>query len=567
MKKILIILALMPVLAMAQVGIGGTENPQGALDINPQTGAAKKGLVLPKVETADTTNYRPEAGATNIVRDPAGASWTRPSVVTPYATFEKFNVSFDLTDDDGITESFSEYYNAPSVSGDVPGGTIVYDNLKDGLRIKRSQNLGNWTKAIVDATLIADSVNYRLMGGLDFKMLVASCGVTSSVGIRATDRFVYTAGQNTTFRTGKGISTGTGTWQLILASPAKDVSQGYQHGLALLENGDVYSWGSNANGRTGQKTTSGQTQRPKKVAIPGNKKVVKVEASYYNSMVLCEDSTVYMCGYNYQGRCGNGVTAGNTIEFAQVTIPGNEKVKAIAHSGAASGVITASNKVYTWGYNGYAALGIGSTTSMSSPTIVVINSAPAGESYGKLVLSNAAGALVTEDGTKMYRWGNNYLGLGTTTTSPIGVTLPAFEVGEKIVAVGVPRWRYNSFYGMSIMIATNLGNIYAAGRNNGDSASAGAGGANAGKLGVITITSGTKITNISGFTQIQDHGIYSGTQVTDITIGQHTAIITTGTNAAYGSLADYTAYGSGYNNYNMIGTSSSATRVFSSVKK
>jgi hypothetical protein len=352
-----------------------------------------------------------------------------------------------------------------------------------------------------------------------------------------------------------------------LSGPAIDVSQGRYHGLALLENGDVYSWGSNSYGRTGQGTTSGSTTTPKKVQIPGNKKVVKVEAAYYNSMLLCEDGTVYMCGNNAYGRNGNGLTSGSTTTFTQVIIPGNEAVKSIAHCGKSSLVVTVSNKLYAWGYNYYGTMGTGNATNYSSPQLITLP-ASAGVDIGMIAQSNGGGAAVSTDGTKMWRWGYAVLGLGATNTSPVAVTLPSdFELGEVITAVATQRWRATGYNGACIMIATNLGNLFATGMTNGN-ANSGTGTNGCTKLGVINIETGARITAMTGgFNAVQDHGIYSGTVVTGISIGNQCTIITTGTNTAYRNIADYTAYGSGYNYYYNMGAGSRYSLVFGSVKK
>ncbi|MDR3219076.1 MAG: hypothetical protein LBU22_08920 [Dysgonamonadaceae bacterium] len=609
MKKILIILALMPALAMAQVGIGGTENPQGALDLNPATGYATKGLVLPRVESADTASYRPEEGATGIsISHPKAI--VSPGVVKPKGDFSPLHVSYTINDDEDIPQLVEEDYLVPDSTLDVPGGTIVYDESKDGLRVKRSNRFGNWTLPIVDETLIQDSINFRMMGGTNFKMFKASIGTTSSLAIRYPDSLVYAAGTNTGYRTGKGTTAGSDSWTIILAEKAIDVSQGEGHGLALLANGEVYSWGANQGGRNGQgigayTAATRYTQKPKKVlGLPTNpdRKAVQVEASWVNSMVLLEDGTVWMCGHNEYGRNGNGETSGFQTQFRQVNIPGGERVKAIAHCGAMSGVITESNKVYTWGYNFWGGIGDGSTSSgynnfnngripyRSTPTLISFTGLPVEEQrFSKIVVTASAGAVLLEDSLRMYRWGRTEIGLGESVLTPVPVNFSTvtFAPGEKIVAIGVTRWRQVGYDGAAMIIATSLGNLYATGQNNGANSTGrtntlgativGYNGrtaaTRAGKLGVINQTTGERERRLLVFTAVQDHGIYAGTHVTGIDIGLHATLITTGINTEYGTFAHYTAYcsgnnGSTYTTNKMIGnTGAVSLRVFGSVKE
>jgi alpha-tubulin suppressor-like RCC1 family protein len=540
---------------MAQVGVGGTDTPRGLLDINPKTGTAIRGWVLPKVESADTINYAPEGQAARIY----------PNVTTPDGAFLDITVNVPATEDEA---AYTAYYHVPTV--EVPGGTIVYDESIDGLRIKRSQKLGDWSGAIVDATMITDSINYRLLGGADFKMKVASAGYYWSVGIGASDNAVYSCGGNDYYRTGKNRSSGYSSWSLILGQPAKDVSAGYVHGLALLENGDVYSWGSNNYGRTGQGTRAGNTMRPTKVNLPGNVKGKKVIAGYYNSMVLGEDGNVYMCGSNSNGWNGNGTTSGYQLTFTKVNITGNPVIKNIAHSGKSSLALAEGDSIFVWGSNVYTSIGLPGTSNITTPTKLTMPLSA--NSIGLVAVSTSGGIAVSTDGTKLFYWGANNALFGTTAGNfPASVTprepvaLP-FETGEVITNLATQRYRYDGYYGASVLIGTNFGRVYAAGYNSGSN-NGGPTYNNSGKLGIVNLANGSRPTIVNGLTLIQDHGIYSGTVITGLSIGLCHSFITTDVNLQYKNIANYTAYGSGYNYHNCMGNGPRATRVFGTVKK
>ena len=101
----------------------------------------------------------------------------------------------------------------------------------------------------------------------------------------------------------------------------RTVAAGREHGLALTESGKVYSWGNNTNGQLGR-TTSGTTNRtPGQIpaASFNNKKITGIAAGSYHSLAIDEDGKVYGWGLQNNGRVGNGSTSGNRTTPAQLT--------------------------------------------------------------------------------------------------------------------------------------------------------------------------------------------------------------------------------------------------------
>jgi len=547
----------------AQVRIGSA-NPRGMLDVNTDSTYQRSGLVIPSVSSADTFNINPGASASTA------NSYRYPSVVVPNAVFSSRSIT--VTDDESNTST--ETYSVvapPGVSTyEAPGGTIVYDESTDGLRYKKSSRFGNWSDNIVDGTTIQDSINYRLLGGIDFKLLKASCGYLYSVAIGAYDRAVYTAGYGGSYRTGKG-RTGSGSWSMILGGPAIDVSGGYYHGMAVLENGDAYAWGRNSYGRTGLGTTSGYTPSPKKITLPAGEKAVRCEAGLYNSLILTEAGNVYAAGRNQSGANGNGLTNGNQSVFTKINFPGGVLIQDIAiNANQWAAALDRNGKIYTWGEGNNRQLGTGSTANQLTP--VMLNT-PAGVVFKIIGITVSQGFGITID-NRLFRWG--YRGsemfpgwvAAVTYVTPTEVTqFPGlFDAGENVVAAATLRMRTGDYLGGCMMFATDKGRIFASGQSNGTNTGA-PDGNGSGKLGVINPDNGTRVTAVPAFTLIQDHAIYSGTQVTGIAIGRYQAIICTGINPTYPDDVDYTAYGSGYCPYLMLGPGPQNRRVFTSIKK
>ncbi len=551
MKKILYILFLVSTaFSYSQVGIGN-DNPQGALDLNLATDTSKMGLVLPRVQAVDTL-YLPTT--------PDGAQKYFPSVTVPNDPFQV--ITINSTDEDGNSET--NKFQMPVK--EAPQGTLVYDANQDCVRYKKSSILGDWSGCIVDSISLSTDINYKLYGGADFKMLKASAGYRFSIAIGADDQSVYAAGYGSYYGTGKG-RTGNTTWSLILGQKAVDVSAGYQHGLAVLEDGSLWTWGSNSYGRTCQNTSSGYTTTPKKVTMPAGAKVVRAEAGYYTTMILTDDGKVYTCGRSSYGLNGNGTSSSSPYILTptqMTTLPAGTVVKDIALAPRGSAILTQDGKLYTLGDNAYYRTGRG-TNSGYTTTPTVIN--PTGVSFKKVAMGIGSGIAASTD-DKIYGWGYLYGTLNNPTyQTPTAFATSGIEAGETIIGLAAARVRNGSFYGTSSMVITNK-NVYVTGMNTSY-------GTNPGKLGIVNIATGAAPSNVStispsvAFVPIQTSGIFSGTVFTGGSIGYvHTIITTDVYPDGNNRIKDNLGFGAGNNSYLQLGTgNTSGWRIMSSIKK
>ncbi|WP_419869772.1 RCC1 domain-containing protein [Chryseobacterium sp. CT-SW4] len=549
MKKIiytfLFILAISPV--YGQFGIG-TDTPQGQLDINQKNGKNTMGLVLPIVEKVDVdsiyTTINAAGDESNLV--------VVPSVTTFDNPFQTITIT--ETDDDGVTTS--QAIRAPV--DEAPEGTIVYDQSLGCVRYKKSSTLGDWTGCLMDKQSVEDEVNYNLYGGQDFKVKKVAAGYYFSVAIGAEDGAVYTAGSGSGYRTGQG-RTGNTPWTNILGQPAVDVSAGYQHGAAVLENGDLYTWGYNTNGQTCQGATSGYTTTPKKVTIPNNESVIRVEAGYRNTLILTASGKVYTCGRNTYGLNANGLTSGTVLSSpTQITALDSQVVTEISLAPRGAGVITQDGKIYTWGSNEAYRTGLGTSSGTTlTPTLVPVLDA-SGKTFTKLAIGIGNGIAVASDNTT-YVWGSRALGT-TARNTPTLVTateLP-LDADENILSVAAARHRNGPYLGSSVLVVTDK-TVYAIGRNTST-------GTNSGKLGIVTDDTGAAIGEQNAtFKEIQSHALFSGTPPAGASIGFTHALISTGQSTENPATSNL-GYGSGYNNYRQLGTTANR-RVFTTLKK
>ena len=214
------------------------------------------------------------------------------------------------------------------------------------------------------------------------------------------------------------------------------VSAGGQHSLALGSDGYVYAWGSNANGRLGDGTTTRRTT-PVKVEkptdAPADFTYVQVSAGGRHSLALGSDGKTYAWGYNYAGQLADGTETDQTTPVKVVPpagTPADFTYTQISGGNTHSLALGSDGNAYAWGDNRYGQLGDGTTTHRTAPVKVEKpTDAPADFTYTQVNAGGYHSLALGSDGNA-YAWGDNehgQLGDETTTnqTTPVKVRSPA----------------------------------------------------------------------------------------------------------------------------------------------
>ncbi len=188
---------------------------------------------------------------------------------------------------------------------------------------------------------------------------------------------------------------------------AKAIAAGRSHSLVILENGDLYSFGRNAYGELGLGDTVNRVTPAK---VQGISKAVAAAGGQDHTLVLLENGDVYGMGSNYSGQLGmSGARPSNTPQ--KIALPG--KAKAVAAGSTHSLVLLDNGDVYSFGSNrngelGYETSGTNSNTPAKIPGLGPAKAVSAGSGFSLVLLENG----------DLYAFGyNNYgqLGLGDTT--------------------------------------------------------------------------------------------------------------------------------------------------------
>ena len=139
------------------------------------------------------------------------------------------------------------------------------------------------------------------------------------------------------------------------------------HFLALLADGTVMAWGRNLEGQVGNGTFANPVATP--VAVTGLTGVVAIAGGFNHSLALRNDGTVWSWGANAKGQLGDGSTTNRNLAAA---VPSFSSVVRIAGGGDNSLALRSDGVPFVWGSNAFGELANGTfTPTLSSSPVAV----------------------------------------------------------------------------------------------------------------------------------------------------------------------------------------------------
>jgi alpha-tubulin suppressor-like RCC1 family protein len=177
-----------------------------------------------------------------------------------------------------------------------------------------------------------------------------------------------------------------------------DVECGAFHCLALDVNGEVWAWGRNVAGSLGDGTTETHRMTPKKVKNLSG--VKKISTNGYFSLALLNTGQIYSWGYNLHGELGNNNSGGNAESYVPVKVLNIDNATDIAAGSYHSLCLTSDKKICAWGEGRSGQLGNGDDKDYTVP--IQINSL---SNVKQIDACGSSSTAITEDGL-FWAWGN-----------------------------------------------------------------------------------------------------------------------------------------------------------------
>ncbi len=274
------------------------------------------------------------------------------------------------------------------------------------------------------------------------------------------DKSVYGSGNNSKGQLGDGsiqlvITPTLYTTLSTFSNTITSISYSREFSLFLDGSGHVYGTGHNYYGNLGlghNDDVSGLTQITTNI---GNKIITKIATTCENtqtSYFLCNDGTVYCCGYNAYGQLGLGDTDDRNVP-TQIT--GLSNITAIACGIGHVLFLDGTGNVYGCGKNDSGQLGLNDLANKTTPTQI-----PSSRFSNKPVISIASGAYVSyficNDHTA-YSCGIDYYGELGLSTSGNSYKVPQLMTKSNVSKIA-------SYY-FTCFVLDNSGNLYGCGYN------------------------------------------------------------------------------------------------------
>ncbi|XP_076055438.1 RCC1 and BTB domain containing protein claret isoform X3 [Oratosquilla oratoria] len=177
------------------------------------------------------------------------------------------------------------------------------------------------------------------------------------------------------------------------------VACGKNHMLALTDNG-VYGWGSSKYGQVGTGST-GRFPHPMVISCLEGASITSVACGQFHSMAVSATGKLYTWGWGVHGQLGHGNVEDVLQPRAIMRLSKKQHITAVAGGYAHTVALAADGKVYAWGCGTYGQIGNGAIAKVSKPKMVPM-------SYP--VTHIAAGYfhnLAVTKSHKVFVWGSN----------------------------------------------------------------------------------------------------------------------------------------------------------------
>ena len=235
---------------------------------------------------------------------------------------------------------------------------------------------------------------------------------------------------------------------------ARSLSTGAAHSCAILPTGRVKCWGSGANGRLGQGSTSslgdaaGEMAALPPVDLGAGRTATAVTAGAAHTCALLDDATVKCWGTGGNGRLGQGSTAdigdspGEVATLPPVFLGPGRTATAVSAGDAHTCALLDDGTVKCWGFGASGRLGQGATADVGDDSGELLGLAPVNLGAGRTATAISAGGSHTcallDDGT-VKCWGFGFSGaLGQDSAADLG-DAPGEMAGLAPVNLGAGR--------------------------------------------------------------------------------------------------------------------------------
>jgi alpha-tubulin suppressor-like RCC1 family protein len=198
---------------------------------------------------------------------------------------------------------------------------------------------------------------------------------------------------------------------------ATDVALGQNHGCAILDTRQLACWGRNDRGQLGLGDTLNRSTPGPVVNVGAGRSVLSVSGGYGTTCAVLDDASLKCWGSNVSGQLGLGDTTDRKTPVA-VALGAGRTASLVRASQVFTCAVLDTGAVTCWGANPSGQLGLGDTTSRTSPAASTV-SFGAGRTAQSVATGYATVCALIDTGD-VRCWGSNSgqnagtLGMGDT---------------------------------------------------------------------------------------------------------------------------------------------------------
>jgi len=195
------------------------------------------------------------------------------------------------------------------------------------------------------------------------------------------------------------------------------VAAGCSHTLALTADGRLYSWGHNVFGQLGDGTIFTRPQAAAVVLPAGAAAITRIAAGSAHSLALTADGQLYTWGNNAESQLGDGGTMQHSRPVA-VALPRKSTATGWAQVAAGAShtlALTTDGQLYGWGCNKAGQLARLNGNCFARPVAIDLPAKALPGTWARIAAGQAHSLAVMADGRR-YTW-------GTPEAKPLGSRL------------------------------------------------------------------------------------------------------------------------------------------------
>ncbi|RDV37889.1 hypothetical protein DV096_12325 [Bradymonadaceae bacterium TMQ3] len=225
-------------------------------------------------------------------------------------------------------------------------------------------------------------------------------------------------------------------YTFIYESPTwVDVSAGEQHTCGILDDGTLWCWGSNGDGRLGDGSSTPRSQ-PTRVA--GDGVWTQVSAGGLHTCGIKDDGSLWCWGDNATNQVST--EPGNLARYSTPhRIGTNTNWSTVTTGSEHSCALQTDGALFCWGYNAYQQLGPGIST---QGRVRINSSGTTIDTFVAVAAGDAHTCAVTAEGANGWCWGNYSSGQlnggtsGDSAPRPVGLPVSGANYTTTTIAAG-----------------------------------------------------------------------------------------------------------------------------------